>query len=60
MLYLALAIVKFMRYLRMIHEYKKNQVEIMVLAKELEENNKNKISRNHQQSDYITICKSNR
>ena len=31
---------RFFRYLRMVHEYKKNQVEIMVLSKELEENNK--------------------
>jgi len=31
---------RFFRYLRMVHEYKKNQVEIMVLSKELKENNK--------------------
>tara|TARA_B100000700_G_scaffold243005_1_gene270791 strand:- start:146 stop:436 length:291 start_codon:yes stop_codon:yes gene_type:complete len=31
---------RFFRYLRMVHEYKKNQVEIMVLSKELNENNK--------------------
>ena len=33
-------ILRFIKYLRVIHEYKKNQVEIMVLSKELEENNK--------------------
>ena len=33
-------ILKFIRYLRMVHEYKKNQVEIMVLSKELNGNNK--------------------
>ena len=28
---------RFFRYLRMLHEYKKNQVEIMVLSKELKD-----------------------
>ena len=38
--FIPLNILRFFRYLRMVHEYKKNQVEIMVLSKELEENNK--------------------
>ena len=38
--FIPLNILKFIRYLRMVHEYKKNQVEIMVLSKELKENNK--------------------
>ena len=38
--FIPLNILRFFRYLRMIHEYKKNQVEIMVLSKELKENNK--------------------
>ena len=29
---------RFFRYLRMVHEYKKNQVEIKVLSKQLSEN----------------------
>ena len=33
-------ILRFIKYLRVIHEYKKNQVEIMVLSKELNGNNK--------------------
>tara|TARA_B100001778_G_C18178265_1_gene445702 strand:- start:211 stop:501 length:291 start_codon:yes stop_codon:yes gene_type:complete len=33
-------VLRFFRYLRMVHEYKKNQVEIMVLSKELKEHNK--------------------
>ena len=33
--FIPLNIIKFFRYLRMIHEYKKNQVEIKVLNKEL-------------------------
>ena len=31
-------ILRFIRYLRMVHEYKKNQVEIQVLSKQLSEN----------------------
>ena len=38
--FIPLNILRFFRYLRMVHEYKKNQVEIMVLSKELKENNK--------------------
>ena len=38
--FIPLNIIRFFRYLRMVHEYKKNQVEIMVLSKELKENNK--------------------
>ena len=34
-------ILRFFRYLRMLHEYKKNQVEIKVLARELKDNRKN-------------------
>ncbi len=30
-------IIRFLKYLRMIHEYKKNQVEINVLIRELDE-----------------------
>ena len=30
-------ILKFFRYLRMVHEYKKNQVEIKILIRELDE-----------------------
>ena len=33
--FMPLNILKFIRYLRMVHEYKKNQVEIKVLNKEL-------------------------
>ena len=33
--FIPLNILKFFRYLRMIHEYKKNQVEIRVLRQEL-------------------------
>ena len=36
--FIPLNILKFFRYLRMIHEYKKNQVEIQVLSKQLSEN----------------------
>ena len=32
-------LIRFFKYVRMIHEYKKNQIEIMVLSKELDENN---------------------
>ena len=32
-------LIRFFKYLRMLHEYKKNQVEIMVLSEELNENN---------------------
>jgi len=32
---------RFFRYLRMLHEYKKNQVEIKVLARELKDNREN-------------------
>lgn len=32
-------LIRFFKYIRMIHEYKKNQIEIMVLSKELDENN---------------------
>ena len=35
--FIPLNILKFFRYLRMIHEYKKNQVEIGVLNKELKD-----------------------
>ena len=33
--FIPLNIIRFLKYLRMIHEYKKNQVEIRVLRKEL-------------------------
>ena len=33
-------ILKFIRYLRMVHEYKKNQVEIKILTRELDEKKK--------------------
>ena len=33
--FIPLNIIRFLKYLRMIHEYKKNQVEIKVLNKEL-------------------------
>ena len=33
--FIPLNIIRFLRYLRMIHEYKKNQVEIKVLRQEL-------------------------
>ena len=36
--FIPLNILRFFRYLRMIHEYKKNQVEIQVLSKQLSEN----------------------
>ena len=36
--FIPLNILRFFRYLRMIHEYKKNQVEIKVLSKHLSEN----------------------
>ena len=36
--FIPLNILRFFRYLRMIHEYKKNQVEIKVLSKQLSEN----------------------
>ena len=32
------SMLRFIRYLRMVHEYKKNQVEIQVLSKQLSEN----------------------
>ena len=35
-------LIRFFKYLRMLHEYKKNQVEIMVLSEELNEDNKQK------------------
>ena len=38
--FIPLNILRFFKYLRMVHEYKKNQVELIVLSKELEENNK--------------------
>ena len=34
-------ILRFFRYLIMVHEYKKNQVEIKVIARELKDNRKN-------------------
>ena len=36
--FIPLNILRFFKYLRMIHEYKKNQVEIKVLSKQLSEN----------------------
>ena len=39
--FIPLNILRFIRYLRMIHEYKKNQVEIEVLNKQLREYKKN-------------------
>ncbi len=35
--FIPLNILRFFRYLRMVHEYKKNQVEINVLIRELDE-----------------------
>ena len=35
--FIPLNILKLIRYLRMIHEYKKNQVEIKILTRELDE-----------------------
>ena len=35
--FIPLNILRFFRYLRMVHEYKKNQVEIKILTRELDE-----------------------
>ena len=38
--FIPINILRFFIYLRMLHEYKKNQVEIIILSKELKENSK--------------------